>query len=146
MKGEFCEGRSVVVPAESDNRGDAFWEGVTVPLGYKPRARGWRRGLWDCMSIRVHASELGTAMSEYEYSFLLVGNDDGRAHAVAVTPVLAGAALRIGDLGWCSMANTGARPDIWPVFPPRDLGAIRRSWTTTPGSTTRHWCSRPQML
>jgi hypothetical protein len=73
-------------------------------------------------------------MSEHDYAFLLVVNDDGRA------------ALRVGDLGRRSMANTGARPDIWAVFPPRDLGAIRRSWTTTPGSTTRHWWSRPQML
>jgi hypothetical protein len=49
----------VAFPAESDNRGDAFWEGVTAPLGYEARATGWRRSLGDCMSIRVHVTELG---------------------------------------------------------------------------------------
>jgi len=43
-------------------------------------------------------------------------NDDGRAHAVAVTTAVGGAALGVGDLGRRLVANTGAGPGIAAVF------------------------------
>ena len=41
------------------------------------------------MSIRLDVTELATAISERDYARLLMVNDEGRAHAAAVTPTTA---------------------------------------------------------
>jgi hypothetical protein len=74
------------------------------------------------MSIGVDLSELSTALADFEFAYLLTVNDDGRAHAVAVTPVVADGVLRVGELGRRSTANAGSRPNVSLLFPPRDVG------------------------
>lgn len=74
------------------------------------------------MSLRVDLTELTATLDEFDYAYLLTVSDDGRPHAVAVTPSVAGGGLRIVDLGRRSVANITSRPNISLVFPPREIG------------------------
>jgi hypothetical protein len=74
------------------------------------------------MTIRVDLTELTATLADFEYAYLLTVNDEGRAHAVAVTPDLTDGAFRVHDLGRKSVANAAARPLLSLVYPPRDPG------------------------
>jgi hypothetical protein len=74
------------------------------------------------MSIRVDLSELAAALGEFDYGYLLTVGDDGRAHAVSVTPSVDAGGLRVGDLGRRTVSNLSARANISFVFPPREVG------------------------
>lgn len=74
------------------------------------------------MSIRVDLGELAATLGDFSYAYLLTVNDDGRAHAVAVTPTIDGATLRVGELGRRTTANAVARPSISLVYPPAEVG------------------------
>ena len=75
------------------------------------------------MSIPVALPTLADAIARYRFAYLLTSSDGGKApHAVAVTPVLRGEALVIGDLGSKSRSNAGQRPAVALVWPPKDEG------------------------
>lgn len=75
------------------------------------------------MSIPVALPTLADTMARYGFAYLLTSTDGGGApHAVAVTPVLRGEALVIGDLGRRSRSNIGPRPAVALVWPPKDEG------------------------
>lgn len=74
------------------------------------------------MSIRVELGELAAALEAYSFAYLLTVNDDGRPHAVAVTPVLQDGGMRVSELGRRTAANAVARPAISLVWPPAEPG------------------------
>jgi hypothetical protein len=74
------------------------------------------------MTIRVDLTELTATLADFDYAYLLTVNDEGRAHAVAVTPDLTDGAFRVHELGRKSVANAAARPQLSLVYPPRDPG------------------------
>jgi len=74
------------------------------------------------MSIPVAVTDLGDAMSERPYAYLLTVSGDGRPHAVAVVPVLSDGALR-ADVGRRTADNAATRPDaVSLVWPPAEAG------------------------
>ena len=74
------------------------------------------------MSIPVPVEGLAEAMAERPYAYLLTVSDDGRPHAVAVTPVLADGVLR-ATVGRKTAANANARPGgVSLVWPPAEAG------------------------
>jgi hypothetical protein len=61
-------------------------------------------------------------MAERPYAYLLTVSDDGRPHAVAVTPVLVNGVLR-ATVGRRTVSNASARPNgVSLVWPPADAG------------------------
>ncbi|GAB3559730.1 pyridoxamine 5'-phosphate oxidase family protein [Spelaeicoccus albus] len=62
---------------------------------------------------------LQDAVVDYGFAYLLTVGDDGRPHAVAVTPRLADGHLQVDDVGSRSLRNLAARPDVSFVWPPR---------------------------
>ena len=74
------------------------------------------------MSIPVPVEGLASAMAERPYAYLLTVSDDGRPHAVAVTPVLVDGVLR-AEVGRRTAANAAARPvGVSLVWPPAEAG------------------------
>jgi Pyridoxamine 5'-phosphate oxidase len=73
------------------------------------------------MSIPVELTELSTAVSKFPFAYLLTVSDDGRPHAVAVTPAASGAELAV-ETGRRSTANAAARAKVSLVFPPSEPG------------------------
>lgn len=74
------------------------------------------------MSIPVPVEGLASAMAERPYAYLLTVSDDGRPHAVAVTPVLVDGVLRV-DVGRRTAANAANRPHgVSLVWPPAEAG------------------------
>ena len=74
------------------------------------------------MSIAVALAELAEAIEDHDYAYLVTVSGEGRAHLVAVVPVVAGGVLEVGDLGLRTMANAADRPDVTLVWPPRAAG------------------------
>ncbi len=74
------------------------------------------------MSIQVELSELASALTAYEFAYLITTADDGRAHVIAVTPTLVGSVLTVADLGRRTLANASARPEVTLVWPPQQSG------------------------
>ncbi|MFC4943932.1 hypothetical protein [Pseudonocardia sp. GCM10023141] len=72
------------------------------------------------MSIEVTLPELAAMLARYRFAYLLTVGDDARAHVVAVTPVLAGGSLQVGDLGRRTRANVAVRSAVTLVWPPAD--------------------------
>ena len=74
------------------------------------------------MSIPVAIDAVDKAMAERPYAYLLTVSDDGRPHAVAVTPRLVDGVLR-ASIGRRSGLNASARPDaVSLVWPPAEVG------------------------
>ena len=74
------------------------------------------------MSIPVPVTDLAGALADYDYAYLLTVSDDGRPHAVAVSPRLVDGVLRAG-VGHRSTVNAVARPDaVSLVWPPSESG------------------------
>ena len=74
------------------------------------------------MSIPVPVEGLAEAMAERPYAYLLTVSDDGRPHAVAVTPVLVNGVLR-ATVGRRTVSNASARPNgVSLVWPPAEAG------------------------
>ncbi|MEZ5215851.1 MAG: pyridoxamine 5'-phosphate oxidase family protein [Ilumatobacteraceae bacterium] len=74
------------------------------------------------MSIPVALTELAEAAASRAYAYLLTVNDDGRPHAVAVSPEFSGDSMVIAEAGRRTSANASARPSVSLVYPPADLG------------------------
>jgi hypothetical protein len=74
------------------------------------------------MSVKVDLDELAATMRDYRFAYLLTVSDDQRAHAVAVTPVVADGVLTLDGLGNRTLANLTARPQVTLLFPPAAPG------------------------
>ena len=70
------------------------------------------------MSIAVAMDQLESTLANYRFAYLLTVTHDGRAHAVAVTPSVAGDNLRLTEVGTKSRANAAQRPSVSLVWPP----------------------------
>ena len=68
------------------------------------------------MSIEVPVPELGDALAQYPWGFLVTVRDDGRAQSVGVPTVWADGALH-AEVGRSTAANIGARPNVTLAFP-----------------------------
>ena len=79
------------------------------------------------MSIPVAVAGLAEALAEYSYAYLLTVSDDGRPHAVAISPRIEDGVLRAG-VGHRSSVNVAARPDavslVWPPSQPGGYSLI----------------------
>jgi hypothetical protein len=73
------------------------------------------------MSIKVDLGELGAALAEHDYAYLL---SPGRArpHVLAVVPRLVDGALVIDSPGRSATALAAEHPAVTLVFPPRRAG------------------------
>jgi hypothetical protein len=68
------------------------------------------------MSIAVPVDELGAALAERHWGYLLTVRDDGRAQTLALPTVWRDGAL-VGEVGRSTAANVVARPNVTWVFP-----------------------------
>jgi hypothetical protein len=68
------------------------------------------------MSIAVPVDELGAALAERPWGYLLTVRDDGRAQTLALPTVWRDGAL-VGEVGRSTAANVLARPTVTWVFP-----------------------------
>jgi hypothetical protein len=68
------------------------------------------------MSIAVPVDELGAALAERPWGYLLTVRDDGRAQTLALPTVWHDGAL-VGEIGRSTAANVVARPTVTWVFP-----------------------------
>lgn len=76
----------------------------------------------DPMSIPVSVEGLADAMANLPYAYLLTVSDDGRPHAVAVTPQLVDGVLQV-TVGKRTASNAQARPNgASLVWPPAEVG------------------------
>lgn len=90
------------------------------------------------MSIPVPVAGLAEALADYSYAYLLTVSDDGRPHAVAVSPHLAGGVLR-ASIGHRSGVNALARPNgvslVWPPATPGGYSLILDGAAVIEGDT-----------
>lgn len=70
------------------------------------------------MSISVAINELEAAMAKYRFAYFLTVTEDGRPHAVAVTPTLSDGELHVEGLGRHTVDNATARSSVSLVWPP----------------------------
>lgn len=73
------------------------------------------------MSIKVHLGELGAAMAEHDFAYLLSPGRE-RPHVLAVVPRLVDGALVIDSPGRSAAALAAEHPAVTLVFPPRRAG------------------------
>ena len=74
------------------------------------------------MSVQVQLGQLAKQLEEHRFAYLVTVGDEGRAHVLAVTPQLTGAALSVAGIGRHSVANASARPQVTLVWPPSTDG------------------------
>lgn len=74
------------------------------------------------MSLKVDLGELATTLEPYGFAYLVTVGEQGRAHVLAVTPVLTDGGLAVGEVGRHSQENATARPDVTLVWPPHEPG------------------------
>ena len=72
------------------------------------------------MSIPVDLAELGKAVAERDFAYLVTISADGAAHLVAVRPVVVADRVRVTGLGRSTVSNAAARPIVTLAWPPRD--------------------------
>jgi hypothetical protein len=97
------------------------------------------------LSIRVELDELSAvALRQAPFAYFLTVSDDGRAHAVAITPRIhpssAGEGWITCDAGNRSCANARSRPNVslvWPPGEPGDYSLIVDGTATVEGSTVQ---------
>lgn len=71
------------------------------------------------MSIPVDLTKLAETIARYRFAYLLTSSERGAPHAVAVTAVLQGDHLVVGDTGRRTQQNAQRRPDVALVWPPQ---------------------------
>jgi hypothetical protein len=74
------------------------------------------------MSVKVDLDQLGDALADFTFAYLITVGDDYRAHTVAVQPVLVDGVLDVGAIGKGTRSNAGAHPEVTVVWPPREPG------------------------
>lgn len=73
------------------------------------------------MSTAIALSELADAVAKFRFGYLLTVGGDGRAHALAVQPVLAGDLIKIPGLGQRTRRNAASRHAVTLLWPPEDI-------------------------
>ncbi len=90
------------------------------------------------MSIKVDLAELrDVARGQAPFAYLLTVSDDGRPHAIALTPMLRDRDI-VCDAGRTSCANAAARPGVallWPPATPDDYSLIVDAQARVDGTT-----------
>ncbi len=76
------------------------------------------------MSLKVELGELASTLEPYGFAYLVTVGDGGRAHVLAVTPVLGDGGLVVGGVGRHSQENATERPDVTLVWPPAEPGGF----------------------
>lgn len=71
------------------------------------------------MSIEVPIDELLAQVDDWGWCYLATVSDDGRAHLLAIRPVVVDGALRLEVGTGRARRNAVARPEVALVFPPR---------------------------
>jgi len=74
------------------------------------------------MSTKVELADLGAAIEQHAFAYLVTVGDDDRAHVLAVWPTLADAELVVGGVGRHSQANATVHPEVTLVWPPATDG------------------------
>lgn len=74
------------------------------------------------MSVPVELAELSTAVAQHHFGYLITVDDRGRAHVVAVQPVVSGSVVIVEDLGRRSMRNASTAALVTLVWPPIEVG------------------------
>ncbi len=74
------------------------------------------------MSTTVELDELAATLGDYGFAYLVTVGETGRAHVLAVTPVLGDDGLVVGGVGRHSVANVAAHPDVTLIWPPPEPG------------------------
>jgi hypothetical protein len=74
------------------------------------------------MSVKVDVGQLGDALADFTFAYLITVGDDFRAHTVAVQPVLSDGALVIGAIGKTTLKNVGQHDSVTLVWPPNQVG------------------------
>jgi hypothetical protein len=90
------------------------------------------------VSVKVELTELAKTIEPYGFAYLVSVGDSGRAHVLAVTPVLDDDGLVVGGVGRHSQANASSRPDVtlvWPPFEPGGFSLLVDGTATVDGST-----------
>ncbi|MFD1504944.1 pyridoxamine 5'-phosphate oxidase family protein [Georgenia yuyongxinii] len=75
------------------------------------------------MSIKVEVAELGAAMAEHDFAYLLSPGQE-RPHVVALVPRLVGGELVLDSPGRSALALAGDHPAVTLVFPPRQASGF----------------------
>ncbi|TRW46111.1 pyridoxamine 5'-phosphate oxidase family protein [Georgenia yuyongxinii] len=70
------------------------------------------------MSIKVEIAQLGHAMAEHDFAYLLSPGRE-RPHVVALVPRLVGGALVLDSPGRSALTLAASHPAVTLVFPPR---------------------------
>lgn len=71
------------------------------------------------MSIEVPTDDLLAQVEEWGWCYLATVSDDGRAHLLALRPLVVDGALRLDVGTGRARRNVAARSDVALVFPPR---------------------------
>ena len=74
------------------------------------------------MSVKVDLDQLGDALSDFAFAYLVTVGDDYRAHTVSVDPVYAGGVLDVGEIGRHTRENVAAHEAVTIIWPPREAG------------------------
>jgi len=72
------------------------------------------------MSTNVELDGLAATLRDYGFAYLVTVGEAGRAHVLAVTPVLGDHGFAVGGVGRHSQANATAHPDVTLVWPPAE--------------------------
>lgn len=89
------------------------------------------------MSIVVELSELGAAVVQRPWAYLLTVGPDLDVHVLAVAATYEGRAFRL-HTGSTSKANAASRPEVTLVFPPSGAAGIDAMSLIVDGSATVH--------
>ena len=74
------------------------------------------------MSVKVDVDQLGDALADFTFAYLITVGDDYRAHTVAVQPELRAGVLAVGAIGNTTRRNVGRHCDVTLVWPPSQPG------------------------
>jgi Pyridoxamine 5'-phosphate oxidase len=74
------------------------------------------------MSIPVELEQLAATMGQYGFAYLMTVSDDGRPHAVAVSPTWSAEGVLMVSGGRRTTSNAAARPAVSLVWPPVEAG------------------------
>jgi hypothetical protein len=88
------------------------------------RGRGRPTAYAAPMSIVVTPEELGSALADFSFAYLLTVGDDLRARVVAVNVDLVDGTLVVTDTGRGARASVSARPAVTLVWPPTRPGGM----------------------
>jgi hypothetical protein len=74
------------------------------------------------MSVKVDVDQLGEALADFTFAYLITVGDDYRAHTVAVQPELRAGVLDVGAIGDTTRRNVGQHDGVTLVWPPTQPG------------------------